>query len=407
LSVIVTGASLLAVGHLLRVMGADARASRRLLRFTGLVLINVGLLGICIMTSLLMATITWLVAHFVWIRAAIQYRAAQKRNLFAALALAVKNHMPLAPMALAFANEQEGGFARRAYALASELEEGASLSDAVLHARGALPREAALAARVGAESGDLGEALAATTHNSAFDYTLLRPAAVRMVYVVPAFLFFLTFMKIKIEPSMIKIFADFDTPLPMFSAMMMGQMGRYSPTAEVLILLMFLSFMLAVVIWLQCIGVLTPRLPGLKRIINWIDAGPLLRVLALAAETGRPLSTMLVVVGRLHPKRSLRRRVRAAVREMDDGRPWQESLQRGRLIGLADAALLAAAQRNGNLPWALGEMAESFERRANYRLQALTQVALPLLMLPMGLIVAAFMVAYFAPLTALIWSLSF
>ena len=47
-----------------------------------------------------------------------------------------------------------------------------------------------------------------------FDRTLIRPTLLRLVYVVPVMLFFVTFMKIKIEPSMMKIFSDFDSQLP-------------------------------------------------------------------------------------------------------------------------------------------------------------------------------------------------
>ena len=55
---------------------------------------------------------------------------------------------------------------------------------------------------------------------------------------------------------------------------------------------------------------------------------------------------------------------------------------------------------------ALDELAESLERRANYRLQSLAQIVLPLALLPTGLLVGALAVAYFAPLTTLIWNLS-
>jgi type II secretory pathway component PulF len=76
------------------------------------------------------------------------------------------------------------------------------------------------------------------------------------------------------------------------------------------------------------------------------------------------------------------------------------------LIGAADAAVLAAAQRSGNLSWALAEMADSFQRKATYRLQALAQVVLPLMMVPVGIFMCLLMVAYFAPLTKLILDLS-
>jgi type II secretory pathway component PulF len=94
------------------------------------------------------------------------------------------------------------------------------------------------------------------------------------------------------------------------------------------------------------------------------------------------------------------------VTDIKEGSAWQKSLQIHRLIGSADAALLSAAQRSGNLSWALAEMADSYQRKATYRLQALAQVVLPLLMVPAGILVCLLVVAYFAPLTKLILDLS-
>jgi type II secretory pathway component PulF len=405
-SVFVVGVSLLAAAHVLKTMAGEADASRRLLRYTGFVLIAVGLLGSCLMAGGFWGLVALLIAMGVWWRGATHYRAAQKRNLFSALALAVEKQMPLAPMALAFAHEQEGGFADRAYALAQKLEAGASLSDAIVRSSRTLPPEAALAAHVAAESGDLPGAFSATTYNSVFDRTLLRPVMLRLIYVFPAMLIFLAYMKIKIEPSMAAIFRDFDTDLPLLTRGVMGLTGTAGTMITTFFLLMVAMIVLTVLAWLQWRGTLQPRLPGLKRTINWVDMGAVLRVLALAARSNRPLPNVLHAISRFHPKRSIRNRMRWVVRDTNNGRPWQESLQRQRLLGATDAALLAAAQRSGNLSWALGEMAESFERRATHRLQALAQIVLPVMLLPVGICVLLLAVAYFSPLTLLIENLS-
>jgi type II secretory pathway component PulF len=166
---------------------------------------------------------------------------------------------------------------------------------------------------------------------------------------------------------------------------------------------------MAVIALLACLqwwGLFTPRLPFLKRTINWVDMGVVLRVLALAARLGRPLPSMLHVLARLHPKMSIRDRLRWVVWQINNGVPWQESLRQQRLLGKADSAVLAAAQRNGNLSWALTEMADSFERRASHRLQALAQVVLPMMLLPVGVLMLILAVAYFSPLTLLIENMS-
>ena len=147
-------------------------------------------------------------------------------------------------------------------------------------------------------------------------------------------------------------------------------------------------------------------MPGLRRIIRWVDMGVVLRVLALATRRDCPLPRMLDALAASHPKRAMRRRLRAVVLDTKDGCAWQKSLQIEGLIGQADAAVLSAAQRSGNLSWALAGMADSYQRKATYRLQALAQVVLPLLMVPVGALMCLLAAAYFAPLTKLILDLS-
>ena len=75
-------------------------------------------------------------------------------------------------------------------------------------------------------------------------------------------------------------------------------------------------------------------------------------------------------------------------------------------MGRADAALLASAERVGNLPWAMRETADSGERRLAYRLVAVGQVFQTLAILAMGGLVLLFTITYFSPLVTLIEAMS-
>ncbi len=169
---------------------------------------------------------------------------------------------------------------------------------------------------------------------------------------------------------------------------------------------MFVLSLFLLYAWLQWRGTLMPRTPGLRKIINWIDMGPVLRGLALAAGRNRPMIGVLLTMARLHPKRTVRMRLNRVVRDLDNGIPWYDGLVRQRLVDRNDAVLLAAAGTSGNLAWALTETAAGFERRATYRLQVLAQTVLPLLILPFGLLTAFVAVAYMAPLSELVIHLS-
>jgi type II secretory pathway component PulF len=91
---------------------------------------------------------------------------------------------------------------------------------------------------------------------------------------------------------------------------------------------------------------------------------------------------------------------------LNNGFTWQESFERRRLLADGDLALLSAAERTGNLPWALDEMGDSFLRRSEYRLKVWGELAMPLLLLVFGLSVALYVIARFVPLTTIINDLS-
>jgi hypothetical protein len=187
-------------------------AADRVLRYTAYVLLAVGLLGVCLLVGSWLGLIAWPVTMVVWGRAAMHYRATQKRNLLSALSVAISQQMPLAPMALAFANEQERGFAARARDLAEKLDQGMSVPEALARSRQALPPESGLAAAVGWEAGDPVGALEATTYGSVFDRSWLQPAISRLLYLLVVFLVFLSFLsfiQLKIVPSFAAIFQDF------------------------------------------------------------------------------------------------------------------------------------------------------------------------------------------------------
>jgi len=432
-SVLAMGAALVFAGSLLAMAPPRSSPVAGVLRYTGWTLLVVGTLAVWLLVGGWLGLIAWPITMVIWARTAWNYRAVQKRNLLAALELAAHHNMPLAPMVRAFADEQDRGFAARVRAFAARLDQGLDPQQAMAASANALPPEAALAAALARDSGDLSGALNATTYASLFDRTWLQPMIARLLYLLGTIfcmMIVVTFMQIKILPSWVRILQDFDLqyPLPQIDLSTPVEpplpdawidwmvfnlppavytVVVYSTTLAMLILWASLFLTLAAIYtWLQWRGTLMPRLPGLRRIINWVDMAPVLRILALESKSQRPISGALESIAALHPKRTVRRRVRRVAQDVDRGVAWQESLRRRGLVRDVDAAVLSAATRSGNVPWALTQMADSFERKASWRLKALVQVGAPLAILPLALAVALIAWAYFLPISELIKVLS-
>ena len=126
----------------------------------------------------------------------------------------------------------------------------------------------------------------------------------------------------------------------------------------------------------------------------------------MIARQQRPLSEGIAAMAVSYPKWAIRRRLRLASFNVEAGNDWADSLARHGLIQRADHAVLQAAQRAGNLPWAMQEMADSARRRFFYRLQAVIQTVFPFAIVGFGAIVMFIVVSLFLPLVSLIQKLT-
>ena len=132
----------------------------------------------------------------------------------------------------------------------------------------------------------------------------------------------------------------------------------------------------------------------------------MLRWFAAAVRREQPLWPLHRAAAECYPNRLIRRRLRRSADDIEQGGDWIASFRRRRLIGRTDSAILRAASRAGNLAWALEEAAAAAQRRLAYRLQAISQILMPLAILLAGVCVMLITVGLILPLVALITDLA-
>jgi len=210
---------------------------------------------------------------------------------------------------------------------------------------------------------------------------------------------------LKIVPSFVKIFADFDVQLPAVTRLLIAAcrfLADFWPLWGLLWLAAFAVLFYAV---LRYIGWIRFDPPGIERLLRRWHTAVILDALSLAAGQGRPLGGAVAGLAESYPTRWIRRRLHLVWCDLEAGADWCESLCRRGLIGPADRAVLRSAQRLGNLPWALKEMAQSNRRRLAYRLYALVNLLYPPVILMYALVIMFFVVGMFVPLIVLIHKL--
>jgi protein transport protein HofC len=359
-------------------------------------------IGVLIATGIIPGLVVLVVLGMVFYRR----RRSEQQAFLWALTVAAERMMPLVPVVEAFAEERRGWRRFRARRLAELLRAGIPLPQALWRCRGLVPPEALATIEVGHQAGTLAATLrqAADSHES--QESLWSQVTGKLVYlcVLTFFLFSVgLFMAVKIAPAFIKIYKDFDSELPAitqwtYSAMEIGGTVAGWTAPLMLALLCYAIF--------RCMGWIRFGLPGLNWLTRRLETARILDALSLVAQQQRPLVEGIATLAQSYPKYSIRRRLRRVAKDVSAGIDWGDSLVDRGLIQRADWAVLQSAQRVGNLPWAMREMADSHRRRLAYRVQALLQTLFPMFVLLYGVIVGVFFVAYFLPLIALIQRLT-
>ena len=342
-------------------------------------------------------------------------RSLQREVLLQVMAMAAREHRPLGPAISAFSATCRGAYRRKVSNLAHCLERGDPLPRALSAVPGVLTRTGETVARVGWETGTLSRMLDDAVAASAAEKAAKVVALGSIAYPLGVMAIILgigTFLMAFATTRFAAIFRDFQVEMPeptrtFFAATnwLLGRLGGGGMgLLEAIILGALVGASAAIAIGLGIfVGRrLLDRMPLVDRVAMRRHTAVILRALAAAVEAGQTMPAVLGRLGASYPRDWVRKRLRWAAERVDRGEAWASAMRIAGLMSRSDAVLLGAAERVGNLPWALRETAGSGERRLIYRLLAIGQVTRTLLIVAMGGLVLLFAVLYFRPLITLI-----
>jgi type II secretory pathway component PulF len=376
------------------------------------------LLGLGLIPAVVSGTITFvggilfLLAATTFVEVMIHRRASQRRSMAKMLALQIERGQRL-DSSILFAGQTMRGIAGRAAdRLLTAISRGAPLVEAVAKHPRALPPEALAYVAAGQTVEAQAAALRELTKNDEGEMARAWRACVDrlsyMAFILIVMSAVLTFIMIKIVPEFQTIFYEFDMELPQLTllAIRVSQwFANYAAAPIGLASTLFLVGALLVGVCYLCdIPVLRPwgdLLFRRRRLAH------VLRILSVATQAREPLAEVLRRMSVVFPSAPIRNQLRSAVTAVRSGLDWREALQNARIITSSEQALLNSAERAGNLPWALRQIALRREKRAVYRLVAAVQVLFPIAILMFGGFVAFFVISLFIPLVKLVSALTY
>jgi type IV pilus assembly protein PilC len=142
--------------------------------------------------------------------------------------------------------------------------------------------------------------------------------------------------------------------------------------------------------------------PVIGRLYRLSERGKFLHTLGLMLESDRPLPAVMdrLLESGLLPRVTAKRVERLAT-DLDEGRPFAESLVRHGLLPRPMQGLIEAAENARNLPWALQELGLTLSRRSAQLGSRLIMVLFPLIVFLCACLVAFVAVSLFSPLIAM------
>src|SRR5690606_14997328 len=137
-----------------------------------------------------------------------------------------------------------------------------------------------------------------------------------------------------------------------------------------------------------------------------LQRSQLLRLLALAIDAGRPLSSSLSTLARYHFDRSTRLKLLVVRNDIEQGADAWQALAQSHLLLPGEAQSLTEASTPRLQTWIMRRLAQQQEDAVHYRRAAVAMLLHPLVVLLFGGIVAWVAVACFSVLTSMIASLA-
>lgn len=334
----------------------------------------------------------------------------QRQSLLRLIAVATEENLPLALLLESWADDERGVQQRRLYRLVKLLKTGTPLADAVEQIPGVLSDEEILAIRFGSQSGTLAASVRQLL-DTPKSVTANRPSRLRKpaayILVVSSFtVLMITFFQTKIVPEFEKIMQEFNMEEPAVTRWSNWLANAFAVYWWLFALLLFLVLLLASSArpgrWLR-----NTILGRYFHSVRELRTADVLQKLSLATEAGRPIQGALSTLARYHFDTTMRHQLLYIRNEIEHGAdPWQCMASVG-LLTQPEAHALDTSVRVGNRPWVLNQLALSKRRRTTRRLERMSELALPAIVLLLGAIVLFQALAIFLPLFQMISGLAF
>ncbi len=298
--------------------------------------------------------------------------------------------------------------------LRQEVMEGRGLSDAMAKQPVIFSDLYVNMVKAGESSGALVDVLRRMAHHfqqfaevqSKFISAMIYPALVTGVGILMV-TFFIVFML----PRFMEMFKGFNVELPLPTRMLMD----FSYAVSHFWWLILLGFVAIAIV----VGKFRASERGKRKIDQWKMNLPIFgkvvrlnlfgqfaRTLSTLLQNGVPVLTALKITEQVMPNHIIKEAVAQAREAVTDGKTLAQPLARSRVFPQLMVDLVKIGEETGDVPGALGNIADTYESELQVNLRAMTNLIEPILIILMALVVGFLLISVLLPMFKLISSIS-
>jgi len=301
---------------------------------------------------------------------------------------------------------EKPGFRAVLQGVIHEIKGGAALSDAMAMQPAWFSSLYAATVRAGEQSGALVEVLQRFTLYQKKVLAVRRKVVSALAY--PVFLVItlvavLTLFFLYIIPNFIQMYGDQAGPLPFLTTLLVSFTHTLTASAPLLFFAAIASG-IGVSLWKKTengkrvLDGVKLKVPLVRSLLLQYLLSQLTRTLAAVLRGGIPLVQALDTTAGVVNNAVVARQLRDVRKLVTEGVSLANAFERTRLAPDMTVRMIEVGESSGDLPQMLEDVAEFYDQEVENRLAVLTTMIEPVLMLSMGLIIAAIVVALYLPI---------
>lgn len=239
----------------------------------------------------------------------------------------------------------------------------------------------------------------------------IRGALSYPLFLLAASLGMVVFLTAYVVPRMSSLFEGFNRELPWVTSLVIGISGFVGGNFYWL-LPAVVGSAIALYLWTRtasgalALDRLLLRLPIVNQLIKQLAVAQMTRSLATLLAGGITLVESWEIAAEAITNRELRARSAATLPMIQEGRSFTESLESAGWIPPLALDMIGVGERSGSLREMLEEVAEFYDKESEVRLEQLTTVLEPAILLVMGGVVVTILLAIYLPIIQSISNIS-